>query len=138
VGRIEGASIPVVPDRVEFKLDRRMIPEEDPAVVEAELTRLIAGSALSHAGVGVEVRRLLPRAARVTAMPGQEKLVRYCSGTPCAFFGEPIPAQGSPLYTDARHYAEAGVPSCSTARPRTISEANATSAPTKTGVGRPQ
>jgi acetylornithine deacetylase/succinyl-diaminopimelate desuccinylase-like protein len=41
-------------------------------------------------------------------------------------FGEPIGATGVPLYTDARHYAEAGIPVVLYgAGPRTIEEANA-------------
>jgi acetylornithine deacetylase/succinyl-diaminopimelate desuccinylase-like protein len=40
--------------------------------------------------------------------------------------GEAIPATGSPLYTDARLYAEAGVPTVLYgAGPRSILEANA-------------
>jgi len=43
-----------------------------------------------------------------------------------AVFGEPIPATATPLYTDARLYAEAGVPIVLYgAGPRTILEANA-------------
>ena len=38
VGRIEGGTnTNVVPGKVSFKLDRRMIPEEDPVVVEAAI-----------------------------------------------------------------------------------------------------
>jgi acetylornithine deacetylase/succinyl-diaminopimelate desuccinylase-like protein len=41
-------------------------------------------------------------------------------------FGEPIAATATPLYTDARLYAEAGVPAVLYgAGPRTILEANA-------------
>ncbi len=40
--------------------------------------------------------------------------------------GEPIKAGGVPLYTDARHYAKAGVPiALYGAGPRSIEEANA-------------
>ena len=40
--------------------------------------------------------------------------------------GEPVPASGVPLYTDARHYAAAGIPCVLYgAGPRTIEEANA-------------
>jgi metal-dependent amidase/aminoacylase/carboxypeptidase family protein len=40
VGRIEGGiNTNVVPDRVAFRLDRRMIPEERPADVEARCAR---------------------------------------------------------------------------------------------------
>ena len=40
--------------------------------------------------------------------------------------GEPIPAHGVPLYTDARHYARAGIPvALYGAGPRTLEESNA-------------
>ena len=40
--------------------------------------------------------------------------------------GEPIPTGGVPLYADARHYAEAGVPTVMYgAGPRTLLDANA-------------
>jgi acetylornithine deacetylase/succinyl-diaminopimelate desuccinylase-like protein len=40
--------------------------------------------------------------------------------------GEPVAAKGVPLYTDARHYAAAGVPTVLYgAGPHTIEEANA-------------
>jgi hypothetical protein len=48
VGMIEGGTnTNVVPGRVSFKLDRRMIPEENPAEVEATLRRIIADTAAS-------------------------------------------------------------------------------------------
>ena len=41
-------------------------------------------------------------------------------------FGEPIPASGTPLYTDVRLYGEAGVPAVIYgAGPRTVLESNA-------------
>ena len=41
-------------------------------------------------------------------------------------FGEPIPALGTPLYTDVRLYGEAGVPAAIYgAGPRTVLESNA-------------
>ena len=46
VGLIKGGiNTNVVPDQVAFRIDRRMIPEENPAEVEAELRALIAGAA---------------------------------------------------------------------------------------------
>ncbi|HPW06573.1 MAG TPA: M20/M25/M40 family metallo-hydrolase, partial [Burkholderiaceae bacterium] len=52
VGMIEGGTnTNVVPGRVTFKLDRRMIPEENPAEVEATLRKIITDTAAQHAGV---------------------------------------------------------------------------------------
>ncbi|NDA99781.1 MAG: M20/M25/M40 family metallo-hydrolase, partial [Betaproteobacteria bacterium] len=60
VGQIEGGTnTNVVPGRVVFKLDRRMIPEEKPAEVEAMLRVIIAEAAAQIPGVVVDVRRLL-------------------------------------------------------------------------------
>ncbi|MCH9046288.1 MAG: M20/M25/M40 family metallo-hydrolase, partial [SAR324 cluster bacterium] len=43
-----------------------------------------------------------------------------------AVLGTPVPAGGVPLYTDARHYAAAGIPTVLYgAGPRTLLEANA-------------
>ena len=125
VGRIEGGTnTNVVPDRVSFRLDRRMIPEEDPAAVEAELRAVIAG-AVSHAGVSIEVKRLL-LARALKPLAGHERLVRALQRHAQRETGEAVAATGTPLYTDARLYCEAGVPIVLYgAGPRTILEANA-------------
>ncbi|MCM5570590.1 M20/M25/M40 family metallo-hydrolase [Burkholderiaceae bacterium FT117] len=124
VGRIEGGiNTNVVPDRVGFRLDRRMIPEEDPAEVEASLRRLIEASA--PAGCRVEIRRLL-LARALTPLPGHERLVGALKRHAERLLGEQVPVTGTPLYTDARLYCEAGVPIVLYgAGPRTILEANA-------------
>lgn len=125
VGRIEGGTnTNVVPDRVSFRLDRRVIPEEDPAVVEAELRGVIA-AAVADAHVTVEVKRLL-LARALTPLPGHERLVRALQTHARREIGEDVPATGTPLYTDARLYCESGVPIVLYgAGPRTILEANA-------------
>jgi acetylornithine deacetylase/succinyl-diaminopimelate desuccinylase family protein len=126
VGRIEGGTnTNVVPARVVLKLDRRMIPEEDPAAVERELREVIDGAVRDVPGVRVEIRRLmLARALR--PLPGHERLVALLQKHGERVFGEPIPATATPLYTDARLYGEAGVPIVLYgAGPRSILEANA-------------
>ena len=60
VGRIEGGTnTNVVPGKVVLKLDRRMIPEENPAEVEASVRQVIERAAAGQDGIRVEVRRLL-------------------------------------------------------------------------------
>ena len=60
VGRIEGGTnTNVIPGKVVLKLDRRMIPEEDPTQVEADVRRVIAEAASAFPGIRVEIRRLL-------------------------------------------------------------------------------
>ncbi len=126
VGTIEGGTnTNVVPGKVVLKLDRRMIPEEDPVAVEATLRRVIDDAAASRAGITVEVRRLL-LARALTPLTGNGALVAALQRHGEAVFGEPIPVSGTPLYTDVRLYGEAGVPAAIYgAGPRTVLESNA-------------
>ena len=126
VGRIEGGTnTNVVPGKVVLRLDRRMIPEENPAEVEASIREVIAAAAAQVPGVHVEIRRLL-LANALKPLPGNEPLVEALQRHGAAVFGEPIPTSGSPLYTDVRLYGEAGVPAAIYgAGPRTVFESNA-------------
>jgi succinyl-diaminopimelate desuccinylase len=126
VGRIEGGSnTNVVPGKVTFKLDRRMIPEEVPALVEASLRQLIADSAAEYKGIFVEIKRLL-LAAPMKPLAGNQPLVDAIQKHGEALFGQQIPAMGTPLYADVRLYAEAGVPGVLYgAGPRSVLESRA-------------
>jgi acetylornithine deacetylase/succinyl-diaminopimelate desuccinylase-like protein len=76
-------------------------------------------------GISVDVRRLL-LARALGPLPGQRRLADALCKRASAVLSEPIPATASPLYTDARLYAEAGVPAVLYgAGPRSILEANA-------------
>ncbi len=126
VGRIEGGTnTNVVPGKVVLRLDRRMIPEENPAEVEADVRRVIAEAAAGFPGIRVDIKRLLlaeswkPQSANA---PLVQALQRHGE----AVFGEPIPTSGTPLYTDVRLYGAAGVPAAIYgAGPRTVFESNA-------------
>lgn len=126
VGLIRGGiNTNVVPDRITFRLDRRMIPEENPAEVEAELRAMIAAAAQDFPEARVEVRRIL-LATPLTPTPASEQLSEMLCRHASMVMGEPIKAVGVPLYTDARLYAAAGVPTVLYgAGPRSIEEANA-------------
>ncbi|MDP2007734.1 MAG: M20/M25/M40 family metallo-hydrolase [Rubrivivax sp.] len=126
VGRIEGGSnTNVVPGKVVLKLDRRSIPEENPAAVETEVRALIAASVAQCPGVRLEIRRLL-LAGPLQPLPGNAPLVAALQRHGLAVFGEPIPTSGTPLYTDVRLYAAHGVPAVIYgAGPRTVLESNA-------------
>jgi succinyl-diaminopimelate desuccinylase len=126
VGRIEGGTnTNVVPGKVVLKLDRRMIPEEAPAEVEATLRQVIADAAAGQPGITVEVKRLL-LAHALKPLPGNQPLVDALCRHASAVFGEPVQASGTPLYTDARLFCERGIPAvlygCG---PRTVLESNA-------------
>ncbi|MDO8370879.1 MAG: ArgE/DapE family deacylase [Polaromonas sp.] len=126
VGRIEGGTnTNVVPGKVMFKLDRRMIPEEKPFEVERDIRKVINDAARQCEGVRVEIKRLL-LANALKPLPGNQPLVDAIQKHGQAVFGEPIPAMGTPLYTDVRLYAEAGIPGVIYgAGPRTVLESNA-------------
>ncbi len=126
VGLISGGiNTNVVPDRIVFRLDRRMVPEENPAEVEAELKAVIARAAELHPAAKVTVKRIL-LAEPLTPTPAGAKLTETLCRYASQVMGEPVAATGVPLYTDARHYAKAAVPIVLYgAGPHTIEEANA-------------
>ena len=126
VGTIEGGTnTNVVAGKVVLRMDRRMIPEEDPAAVEAQVRSMIESSVASLPGISVEVRRLL-LARAMRPLPGHEKLVAALQRHGAAVLGETPTAGGTPLYTDARIYAEHGVPIVLYgAGPRSVPESNA-------------
>ena len=125
VGLISGGiNTNVVPDKIVMRLDRRLIPEENGKKVERDLAALIkrAGNAK---GITIECKRVI-LADPLTPIKGIEKLVE-----PLTRFGKrelktKIDVKGVPLYTDARHYSVAGIPTVLYgAGPRTILDANA-------------
>jgi acetylornithine deacetylase/succinyl-diaminopimelate desuccinylase-like protein len=126
VGRIEGGSnTNVVPGKVVIKLDRRMIPEENSAEVEAEVRALIEGAVAQSPGVRVEIKRLL-LAESLKPQATNAPLVQALQRNATEVFGEAIPTSGTPLYTDVRLYGAAGVPAAIYgAGPRTVLESNA-------------
>jgi acetylornithine deacetylase/succinyl-diaminopimelate desuccinylase family protein len=126
VGLIKGGiNTNVVPDQVVFRIDRRVIPEENSAEVEAELRELIASSAGRNPQIKVAVRRLL-LAEPLTPQPGADRIVAAIQRRAKQILGVDVPVTGVPLYTDARHYATAGIPIVLYgAGPRSIREANA-------------
>ena len=133
VGTIQGGTnTNVVPGRVSFKLDRRMIPEEHSNAVELSIREAIQ-KAVEHFNtlhpnqepIKVEIKRILlaesmkPQAAQAPLIEGLQKHAQ-------SVFGEIVPAVGTPLYTDVRLYAEHGVPGVIYgAGPRTVLESRA-------------
>jgi acetylornithine deacetylase/succinyl-diaminopimelate desuccinylase-like protein len=126
VGRIEGGTnTNVVPGKVVLRLDRRMIPEEDPAVVEADVRRVIAEAAATVPGIRVEIKRLL-LAHAWKPQSSNAPLVQALQRHGQAVFDEPIPTSGTPLYTDVRLFGAYGIAAAIYgAGPRTVLESNA-------------
>jgi len=132
VGLISGGTnTNVIPGKVVLKLDRRLIPEEDPVEVEAALRRTIEQAAASFQPprggreLQVSVRRLL-LARAMQPLPGNRPLVAALQRHASAVFNEDVPAVGTPLYTDVRLYVERGIPGVIYgAGPHTVRESNA-------------
>ena len=133
VGLIEGGTnTNVIPGKVVFKLDRRMIPEEDPVQVEASIREVLAkavedynASREARHAIHIDVRRML-MAHAMKPLPGNKPLVNALQQHASDIFGEPIPAVGTPLYTDVRLYVERGIPGVIYgAGPRTVLESHA-------------
>ena len=132
VGQISGGTnTNVMPGKVVFKLDRRMIPEENPAEVEASIRQTIEDAAKTFnpprggRQLKVEIRRLLLANAMVP-LAGNQPLVDAIRKHGGQVFGEPIAAVGTPLYTDVRLYVERGIPGVIYgAGPRTVLESHA-------------
>jgi succinyl-diaminopimelate desuccinylase len=132
VGQISGGTnTNVMPGKVVFKLDRRMIPEENPAEVEASIRQTIEQAAKTFnpprggRQLQVGIKRLLLANAMVP-LAGNQPLVDAIQTHGSQVFGEAIPAVGTPLYTDVRLYVERGIPGVIYgAGPRTVLESHA-------------
>jgi succinyl-diaminopimelate desuccinylase len=125
VGLIKGGiNTNVVPDVVTLRIDRRIIPEESPEVVERDLTQWLEQQGSALPGIHLSVRRIL-LARPFVAVAGQEKLVAALQRHAGEILGEEIPTAGVPIYTDARLYTEQGIPTVLYgAGPHTLLEAN--------------
>ena len=126
VGRIDGGTnTNVVPGKVVLRLDRRMIPEEDPVAVESRVRALVEDSVRGLPGIRLEIRRLLLSQA-LRPQPAVAPLVESLQRNARAIMGEDIPALGTPLYADARLYSEYGIPALLYgAGPRSVEESSA-------------
>jgi succinyl-diaminopimelate desuccinylase len=137
VGRIEGGThTNVVPGSVTFYLDRRMTPEENTEHVEQWIRGIIMQAVDSYnldhpaapAPITFTIDRLL-LAQPMLAQTGNSTmniLVEALQRHGQTLFGCPIPSMGTPLYTDARHYAHHGIPAVLYgAGPRTVLESHA-------------
>jgi acetylornithine deacetylase/succinyl-diaminopimelate desuccinylase-like protein len=120
-----GINTNVVPDQVTFRLDRRVIPEEDMQEVETRLRETIAAAARPFAGTAIKIRRIL-LADALRPQAGSERIARAIQRHAGSIIGMTPPITGVPLYTDARHYSERGIAAVLYgAGPRTLLEANA-------------
>jgi succinyl-diaminopimelate desuccinylase len=125
VGLISGGiNTNVVPDRVTFRIDRRILPDEAVAKAEADLVRFIETCAAALPHVKVSTRRIL-LADPLIPNSDQKRLAEALQYRAREITGEDTPAIGVPLFTDARLYSNAGIATVMYgAGPHSILEAN--------------
>ena len=125
VGLIEGGiNTNVVADALSLRIDRRIVPEEVPEDVEAELRQLIEQACSGLPGISVEIRQIL-LARPFAPAPGAQAFAELMCREASAVMGKPVTPIGVPLYTDARLYSEAGIPTVMYgAGPASLLEAN--------------
>lgn len=125
VGLIKGGiNTNVVPDVVTLRVDRRIVPEEVPEQVEAELREVIAASLRGLPGIRADVTQIL-LARPFKPVAGAAAFTELVSREAGEVMGKAVTPIGVPLYTDARLYSEAGIPTVMYgAGPATLLEAN--------------
>lgn len=110
VGRIEGGhGIATVPDTVRMSIGRRLIPEEDPAQVERQLTNVIGNTVARTSSVLCRIRRTQLIAPMKPAGDAQS-LVDAVGRQATAVLGAPPERRGLAYDADARHYSAQGIP----------------------------
>ncbi len=126
VGLISGGiNTNVVPDTVTIRLDRRLIPEEDPAAAEAKIREIVIETLKDFPGVDAEITQVLLAKSFGPVSVDSPLIQAIAANWRELMGGGELPVTGSPLYTDARHFYEAGIPVVLFgAGPRTLAEAN--------------
>lgn len=110
VGLISGGiNTNVVADTVTLRIDRRIIPEEAPEQVEAELGGLVSEAIARLPEVAVDIRRIL-LARPLQPCAASIALAQLMCEQASLVMDKPVTPIGIPLYTDARLYSEAGIP----------------------------
>ncbi len=104
-----GINTNVVGDNFVLRLDRRIIPEEDPQQVEQELRELLKTFEQQQQGISISAECIL-LAKPFTPVGDSQRLAEIFSQEASQRLGETIPLIGLPLYTDARLYSDAGIP----------------------------
>lgn len=126
IGQIEGGtSISIIPDQCTIRLDRRFIPEEDGAEVEQRLEQLIREEVSAHTGIECEIERVLYAPTFGPTSEESTLIQALTQNWELMFPGKALKIGGIPLYSDARHFSEMGIPTVMFgAGPASIEEAN--------------
>lgn len=98
-----------VPDHAALRIDRRILPDEDAAQVEKQLTKLIGSTIAKMPGTRCRIRR----SVFIPAMAGGEASDLLCdvvAGQLQQRLGEDVPTAGIAYDHEGRHYAAHGIP----------------------------
>lgn len=110
VGLIQGGiNTNVVADTVALRIDRRIIPEEISEQVEDELRAVVNEAIGRLPGVTADIHCILLAHPFKPSAASTEFAQLMCAEA-SAVMGQPVTPIGVPLYTDARLYSEAGIP----------------------------
>lgn len=103
-----GQELSSYPQRCVLALERRTIPGETPAQVEAELAAIIRKLAIDDPRLNAAIRRGVDRAPMETdpAAPVPQLIQRHAAGV----LGREVPLVGVPYWTDAASLAQQGIP----------------------------
>ena len=108
--RIEGMhGISSQPGKVRIEVDRYLIPEEDPAVVEMELTNQIGLASIGQGGTVCRVRKLRLQETMKPAQ-GSTQLIELLQKHSLAAGDVQLPVIGTARASAGRHYAAQGIP----------------------------
>ncbi|MEZ5836618.1 MAG: M20/M25/M40 family metallo-hydrolase [Geminicoccaceae bacterium] len=125
VGLVSGGiNTNVVADSATIRIDRRITPDENAGEVEEELRNLLETSVEGMPGITIHCERIL-LALPFTPVEGSDRLAAVVADHASRIIGEPIGEVALPLFTDARHYSEAGIPTVMYgAGPKSLLDAN--------------
>lgn len=103
-----GRSFGMAPGVAELYVDRRVTPDEALADAEREVRDTIEG--VDHGPeISVDLR-LFPGVEPLRPTAEQERWADVVRAEAAAVLGQPVPAGGLPIYTDARWFARSGIP----------------------------
>ncbi|MCM3115991.1 ArgE/DapE family deacylase [Neobacillus sp. MER 74] len=127
VGLISGGiNTNVVPDECTIRVDRRLIPGEDGAQAEAEFRGVVEEAVKTVPGIKIEIRKIL-HAESFGPVPEDSPLISALSSNWQSIMkgkGE-LAINGVPIYADARHFYEKGIPTIMFGvGPKVLEEAN--------------
>jgi succinyl-diaminopimelate desuccinylase len=125
VGLIDGGiNTNVVSDQCSIRIDRRLIPEENGEQAERDIRQIVEQAARDYEGIEVEVERIM-LANAYGPVPEDSSLIQTLGTNWHEIMEGDLKINGVPIYSDARHFYETGVPVVMFgAGPRTWLEAN--------------